>query len=119
MKTYFGIASVLLASLYPLPGQAQALSVTELLQLQQTVNNHCLGRGQGRARTLCRCAAVLVSDKVVAEGISARQENLEAVFDQAFESCMNNEDKSFPAITSRRYQSQPAAEEALRGAATR
>ena len=41
------------------------------------------------------------------------------LFDQAFESCMNNEDKSFPAITSRRYQSQPAAEEALRGAATR
>lgn len=118
MKKYIGITALLAASLSltALPGHAQTLTVNELLQLQQTVNNYCLGRGQGRARTLCRCAAVLVSDKVAAEGIAARQEDLEGVFDQAFESCMSNEDKSFPSITSRRYQSQPAAEEALRSA---
>jgi hypothetical protein len=68
---------------------------------------------------LCRCAAVLVSNKLAAEGTAGYQENAETIFDQAFESCMSNEDRAFIASTAKLYQSQPAVEESLRKSATK
>lgn len=119
MKKIFYMAALLAITALQSSVQAQTPAkpptVNELLQIQQTVNSFCLARGQGRARTLCRCAAVLVSNRLATEGTAAEMENSEAIFDQAFESCMNNEDKSFPATTSRLYQSQTAIEESLRG----
>lgn len=113
------LVALLASSLIQLPAQAQTPTVNELLLIQQAVNTHCLARGQGRARILCRCSAVMVSNRLAAEGTAGYQENSEAVFEQAFESCINHEDKSFPATTSRLYQSQPAVEESLRGAAAK
>ena len=114
MRYRFCITALLAASLVQAPAQAQTPTVTELLQIQQAVNTLCLNRGQGRARILCRCASVLVSEKLVVEGTAVFKDNAEALFDQAFEACMSHEDKSFPTTTSRLYQSQPAVEESLR-----
>ena len=114
MRYRFCITALLAASLVQAPAQAQTPTVSELLQIQQAVNTLCLTRGQGRARMLCRCAAVLVSDRLVDEGTALYRDNAEALFDQAFEACMSHEDKSFPTATSRLYQSQPAVEESLR-----
>lgn len=112
--------SALLSALLLQPtAQAQTPTATELLQIQQSVNTYCLGRGQGRARILCRCSAVLVSNKLATEGTAGYKENAETVFDQAFEFCMSHEDKSFPTAMSRFYQSQPAVEESLRGTAAK
>ena len=93
--------------------QAQTPTVNELLMIQQSVNNQCLARGQGRARMLCRCAAVLVSNKLATEGTAGYQEKAEPMFEQAFEACMSNEDRAFTAATAKLYQSQPAVEESL------
>jgi hypothetical protein len=123
MKKILCMAALLGISLLQTSVQAQTPvkppTVNDLLQIQQAVNTHCLARGQGRARILCRCAAVLVSNRLAKEGTAAYQENSEGVFDQAFESCMSNEDKSFPGTTSRLYQLQPAIEESLRGSAAK
>lgn len=113
MKKIFCLTTLLSAMLLQTAAQAETPTVSELLLIQQSVNTYCLGRGQGRARTLCRCSAVVVSNKLAIEGTAGYKENLEALFDQAFESCMSHEDKSFPTTTSRLYQSQPAAEESL------
>jgi hypothetical protein len=115
------LSALLSATLLPTSAQAQAQTPTasELLLIQQSVNTYCLGRGQGRARILCRCSAVLVSNKLATEGTAGYQENAETIFDQAFESCMSHEDKSFPTTTSRLYQSQPAVEESLRSTAAK
>lgn len=123
MKKIFcktGLPGLLLsAALLHTNALAQTPTINELLLIQQTVNTHCLARGQGRARILCRCSAVLVSNKLAVEGTAGYKENPEAMFDQAFESCMSHEDKSFPATTSRLYQSQPAVEESLRSTAAK
>lgn len=113
------LGTVLSAALLPATAQAQTATASELLRVQQSVNTYCLERGQGRARILCRCSAVLVSNKLASEGMAGYTENPEAIFNQAFESCMSNEDKSFPAATSRLYQSQTAVEEYLRNIATK
>lgn len=113
------ISAVLSTALLPATAQAQTPTATELLQIQQSVNTYCLGRGQGRARILCRCSAVLVSNKLASDGVAGYTENAEAIFDQAFEFCMSHEDKSFPTATSRLYQSQPAVEEYLRNLAAK
>ncbi len=111
--------ALLIALLLQTPAQAQTPTADELLLIQKSVNTHCLARGQGRARILCRCSAVLVSNKLAVEGTAGYKENPEAMFDQAFESCMSNEDKSFPTAMSRFYQSQPAVEESLRPTAAK
>jgi hypothetical protein len=113
------LSALLSATLLPTSAQAQTPTVSELLLIQQSVNTYCLGRGQGRARILCRCSAVMVSNKLATEGTAGYQENAETIFDQAFESCMSHEDKSFPTTTSRLYQSQPAVEESLRSTAAK
>ncbi len=114
MKKTLSIIALLCISLTQTTAGAQTPTVNELLLIQQSVNTHCLAKGQGRARMLCRCAAVLVSNKLATEGTAGYQENTEAVFDQAFESCMSSEDRSFTAGTAKLYQSQPAVEESLR-----
>ena len=117
MKKTLSIIALLCASLTLANARAEIPNANELLLIQQSVNTHCLSRGQGRARMLCRCAAVLVSNKLANEGTAGYQENAEAVFDQAFESCMSNEDRSFTTATAKLYQSQPAVEESLRKSA--
>lgn len=119
MKNHFRMIALLIAVLPPLSAQAAPPTATELLQIQQAVNTHCLARGQGRARMLCRCAAVLVSNKLATEGTASYQDNAEALFDQSFEFCMSHEDRAFTTATARLYQSQPAAEESLRGSAAK
>jgi hypothetical protein len=114
MKKTLSTVILLFASLTQTSVQAQVPTANELLLIQRSVNTHCLARGQGRARMLCRCAAVLVSNKLATEGTAGYQENAEPIFEQAFESCMSNEDRSFTTETARHYQSQPAAEESLR-----
>ncbi len=117
-KTLFTIV-LLCASLTQASVRADTPAASELLLIQQSVNTQCLARGQGRARMLCRCAAVLVSNKLATEGTAGYQENAEAVFNQAFESCMSNEDRAFTAATAKLYQSQPAVEESLRKSAAK
>ena len=114
MKKTLSIVILLYASLTQANAQAQTATVNELLLIQQSVNNECLARGQGRARMLCRCAAVLVSNKLATEGTAGYQEKVEPLFEAAFASCMSSEDRSFTAATAKLYQSQPAVEESLR-----
>ena len=113
MKKTLSIIALLCTSLTQTTAGAQTPTANELLLIQRSVNTHCLARGQGRARMLCRCAAVLVSNKLATEGTAGYQENAEPIFEQAFESCMSNEDRSFTTETARHYQSQPAVEESL------
>jgi hypothetical protein len=113
MKKILTTLILLCASFTQANAQAQAPTVNELLLIQQSVNNQCLARGQGRARMLCRCAAVLVSNKLATDGTAGYQEKAETIFEQAFDACMNNEDRAFTAATAKLYQSQPAVEESL------
>ena len=114
MKKILSTLVLLCASLTQTNAQAQTPTVNELLLIQQSVNNQCLARGQGRARMLCRCAAVLISNKLATEGTAGYQEKAESMLEQAFEACMSNEDRAFTAATAKLYQSQPAVEESLR-----
>ena len=114
MKKIRNILILLCAIAAQANAQAQTPTVSELLLIQQSVNNDCLARGQGRARMLCRCAAVLISNKLATEGTTDYQEKAEPMFEQAFEACMRNEDRAFIAATAKLYQSQPAVEESLR-----
>jgi len=93
---------------------AEPPSLGDLLKIQQSVNSMCLIRGQGRARMLCRCAAVVVSQKVAVEGAGGFQAQPEAMFEQAFEACTAHEDKGFFTATAKLYQSKSAIEESLR-----
>ena len=117
-KTLFTLI-LLYASLTQTNAQAQTPTVNELLLIQQSGNTECLARRQGRARMLCRCAAVLVSNKLATEGTAGYQEKAESIFEAAFESCMSNEDRAFTAATAKLYQSQPAVEESLGKPATK
>lgn len=114
MKKFLCMTALLAAGMPPLSVQAATPTLNELLQIQQSVNTLCLARGQGRARMLCRCAAVVVSNKLTAEGTACYQEQAEALFEQSFEFCMAHEDRGFISATARLYQSKPAAEESLR-----
>ena len=119
MKKILPTLVLLCAGFTQVSVQAQTPTVNELLLIQQAVNNQCLARGQGRARMLCRCAAVLVSNKLATEGTAGYQEKAEPMFEKAFESCMSNEDRAFTAATAKLYQSQPAVEESLGKPATK
>lgn len=119
MKKTLPIIALLCASLTQTTAWAETPTVNELLMIQQSVNTQCLARGQGRARMLCRCAAVLVSNKLATEGTAGYKDNAEPIFDQAFESCMSSEDRSATASTAKLYQSQPAVEESLRQSAAK
>ena len=119
MKKTLSIIALLCISLTQADAGAQTPTVNELLLIQQSVNTYCLAKGQGRARMLCRCAAVLVSNKLAAEGTAGYQENAEAIFEQAFEFCMSSEDRAFTTSTAKLYQSQPAVEESLGKPATK
>jgi hypothetical protein len=119
MKKTLSIITLLCVGLAQSSVQAETPGASELLLIQQSVNTQCLARGQGRARMLCRCAAVLVSNKLAAEGTAGYQENAEAIFEQAFEFCMSSEDRAFTTSTAKLYQSQPAAEESLRKSAVK
>lgn len=89
-------------------------AMSDLLKVQQSVHSMCLLRGQGRARMLCRCAAVVVSQKLAVEGTDGYQAQPEAMFEQAFEVCTGHEDKGFVTATAKLYQSKSAVEELLR-----
>ncbi len=95
--------------------QPQSPKLSELLQIQQSVNTACLVRGQGRARMICRCAAVVVSNKLATEGISNYPERAEALFEESFEFCTGHEDRGFISSTAKLFQSKTAVEEMLQG----
>ena len=115
MKLFIYTMALIAVGVVPLCAHAAQPSLGELLQIQQSTNTLCLVRGQGRARMLCRCAAVVVSNKLAIEGTADYQEQPEAVFEEAFEFCMGHEDKGFIASTAKLFQSKTAAEEFLRG----
>lgn len=114
MKKIIFFISLLLPSLMPTSAQAATPTLSELLQIQQSVNTACLVRGQGRARMLCRCAAVVVSNKLATEGTANYVEQAETLFEQSFEYCMSNEDRGFISATAKLFQSKPAIEESLK-----
>jgi len=115
MKKFICLIGLLAAGLPPMSAQAATPTLSELLQIQQSVNTACLVRGQGRARMLCRCTAVVVSNKLAAEGTADYQEQAEALYEQSFEYCMAHEDRGFVSSTSKLYQSKTAVEESLKG----
>ena len=98
---------------------ASVPTLNELLQIQQSVNSLCLLRGQGRARILCRCAAVVVSNKLAIEGAADYQKQSEILFEQSFEFCMAHEDMGFISATAKLYQSKAAIEESLKSNETK
>jgi hypothetical protein len=109
--TIFMLAAVWL----PTSAMATPPTMSELLQVQQSVNTACLVRGQGRARMICRCAAVVVSNKLATEGISNYPERAEALFEESFEFCTGHEDRGFISSTAKLFQSKTAVEESLQG----
>ena len=115
MKKLICLIGLVALGLPPVSVQAAAPTLSDLLQIQQSVNTACLVRGQGRARMLCRCTAVVVSNKLAAEATIDYQEQAEAMFEQSFEYCMSHEDRGFVSSTAKLYQSKPAVEESLKG----
>ena len=115
MKKFFCLFGLIAACLLPVSVHAATPTLNELLQIQQSVNTTCLVRGQGRARMLCRCTAVVVSNKLAAEGTVGYQEQAETLFEQSFEYCMSHEDSGFVSSTAKLYQSNTAVEESLKG----
>ncbi|MEI6483693.1 MAG: hypothetical protein WCO62_09760 [Betaproteobacteria bacterium] len=115
MKKFICLIGLLAAGLPPMSAQAATPTLSELLQIQQSVNTACLVRGQGRARMLCRCTAVVVSNKLAAEGTADYQEQAETLYEQSFEYCMAHEDRGFVSSTAKLYQSKTAVEESLKG----
>lgn len=119
MKKFICLISLITLGLIRMSAQAATPTLSELLQIQQSVNTACLVRGQGRARLLCRCAAVVVSHKLAAEGTTNYVEQAETLFEQSFEYCMANEDRGFIAATAKLFQSKPAVEEFLKANETK
>ena len=115
MKKFLCSISTIVVILSSLSVQAAAPTLSELLQIQQSVNTACLVRGQGRARMLCRCTAVVVSNKLAVEGTVGYQEQAETLYEQSFEYCMAHEDRGFVSSTAKLYQSKKAVEESLKG----
>ncbi len=115
MKKFLCSISTIVVILSSLSVQAAAPTLSELLQIQQSVNTACLVRGQGRARMLCRCTAVVVSNKLAVEGTVGYQEQAETLYEQSFEYCMAQEDRGFVSGTAKLYQSKTAVEESLKG----
>ena len=115
MKKFLCSISTIVVILSSLSVQAAAPTLSELLQIQQSVNTACLVRGQGRARMLCRCTAVVVSNKLAVEGTVGYQEQAETLYEQSFEYCMAHEDRGFVSGTAKLYQSKTAVEESLKG----
>jgi hypothetical protein len=99
----------------PVSALATPPTMSELLQIQQNVNTACLVRGQGRARMICRCAAVVVSNKLATEGTLNYPERAEALFVDSFEFCTGHEDRGFISATAKLFQSKTAVEESLQG----
>ena len=119
MKKSFSIFVLIVLSSLSLSVHASVPTLNEMLQIQQSVNSLCLVRGQGRARILCRCAAVVVSNKLAIEGAYDYQQQSEILFEQSFEFCMSHEDKGFISATAKLYQSKAAIEESLKGNETK
>jgi hypothetical protein len=114
MKKLICLIGLLAAGLPPMSAQAATPTLSELLQIQQSVNTTCLVRGQGRARMLCRCTAVVISNKLAAQGTAGYQEQAETLYEQSFEYCMAHEDRGFVSGTAKLYQSKTAVEESLK-----
>lgn len=119
MRKFTHTISMLAAVCLPVTALATPPTMSELLQIQQSVNTACLVRGQGRARMICRCAAVVVSHKLASEGTSNYQEQADALFEESFEFCTGNEDRGFISATAKLFQSKTAVEESLRAAETK
>jgi hypothetical protein len=114
MNNFLSTITLIIACVLPCDVQAAPPTQGDLLQIQQSVNTQCLVQGQGRARMLCRCAAVVVSNKLAVEGTADYQAQPDAMLEQAFEFCMAHEDRGFVTATAKLYQSKTAVEESLR-----
>lgn len=116
---FFGIKNnvkiIIVAGILSQPGMVscETASVNALLAIQQNINTQCLARSQGRARILCRCAAVVATKKIAIEGLDAFNKDAQAWSDQAYEHCSNNEDHGYVMETARLYQSQTSIEQLL------
>jgi|GEM_PF-4088914 hypothetical protein len=115
MKKFICLFGLIAAGLPPVSVHAATPTLSELLQIQQSVNTTCLVRGQGRARMLCRCAAVVVSNKLAAQDAIDYQEQAETLFEQSFEYCKTHEDRGFVSSTAKLYQFKSTIEESLKG----
>jgi len=115
MKKCICLIALLMSGQAHIQALAAPPTLNDLLQIQQSVNAACLVRGQGRARMLCRCAAVVVSNKLATEGTANYVEQAEILFEPSFEFCTAHEDRGFISATAKLFQSKPAIEESLKG----
>ncbi len=112
------LAALALAAAAPM-AHADPITVEQLFEIQNAANTQCLVDNGGRSRIPCRCAAVLVSEQVILQGIDAVKGTYDKVFNNAFEQCRTHEDRAFPMRAARLYQSRAAAEEMLAGGAVK
>ena len=94
---------------------AKALSIDDLLKVQDSIHKSCLEVMQGRGRLICKCTAVIVGEAVVKSGLEALKTDFDPMFEKAFEQCRNNEDSTFAIATSKLFQSRTAVEATIRG----
>ena len=94
MKNLIYLMVLLSAGTVQAQTPAKALSIDDLLKVQDSINKSCLEVMQGRGRLICKCTAVIVGEAVVKSGLEALKTDFDPMFEKAFEQCRNNEDST-------------------------